>query len=255
MQRLVRVRNGDEGQGYTALSLDCLADPAALGLLLQRFAHRYPGVNRAAVASQWSMNYLSVLLPSTLVPALVTHLAIDLEQDQVSLLHDDARPMALTFASQPRPLSPAQWPEYCERLFAGHLEAIMAGLSTASGIAPKVLWNNLVVAWDELFRRLGVHLPSQHPLDLEGAHRWLEPVRGRGGRLPLRPLQRRVDSPAPELCTQLPLRTHCCLHYQLHAPVEGEFPVWCESCPKLHRRPAEEQVRYLYQLQEESESA
>lgn len=254
MKRLISVRNGDAGQGYVALNIETLADPIILGPLLQRFARRYPGANQAAVASQWSMNYLSVMLPSFLVPALITQQAIDLEQSEVIFLHDeDASPMALAFTSQARSLSPAQWPEYCERLFAGHLEAIMASLSTTGGIAPKVLWNNLVVAWDELFRRLDVHLPSRRFLDIEGAHRWLEMVRG--GRLSLRPLQRRVDSPAPELSAQLPLRTHCCLHYQLHAPVEGEFPVWCESCPKLHCRPAEEQVRYLYQLQEESESA
>lgn len=251
LQRLVAVHYCGEAPGYSALSLHRLENPEVLATLLHRFACLYPGVNRAAVASQWSMNYLSVVMPSMLVPALVTNLVIDLEQDDVALLHDDARPMTLKFTSEPRPLGPGQWPAYCERLFFGHLEAIMAGLSTAGGIAPKVLWNNLVVAWDELFRRLGVNLQGRCDLDLEGAHRWLEQAWIRDGKIQLRQLQRLVDSPAPELGAQISLRRHCCLHFQLHAPVEGEFPVWCESCPKLHRRPQEEQVRYLYQLQME----
>lgn len=237
--------------GYAALSLSRLADPCVLEPLLKRFALYYPGSNRAAVVSQWSMNYLSVVLPSALVPALALDMAIDICGDGATLLHDDARPMAVKPGSEPRPQSLDQWPQFCQRLLSGHLEPVFSGLATAGGVAPKVLWNNLVVVWDELFRRLGLHLPDRR--DLRNAHRWLDQATVGGGRLDLRKLQRLVDSPAPELSPQIALRRHCCLHYQLHAPVEGQFPVWCESCPKLHRRPPEDQVRYLYQLQLEND--
>lgn len=222
-----------------------------MGELLDDFDACYPGCNRAAVASQWQMNFLSVLVPAVVVPPLTLGRALDLEDHELALLHDQGQPMAIR-ASRPSVDSrPEQWPEYWQKLISTHLEPVITAVAQIGGLAPKVLWNNVVVVWDEVFRRIGLHLADQ-PV-VESAHQWLDWARVRGGRLRLRPLQRWVGSPAPELVDRLPLRRHCCLHYQLHEPVPDEFPVWCESCPKLHREPAAEQVRYLYQLQEDDE--
>lgn len=222
-----------------------------MGELLDDFDARYPGCNRAAVASQWHMNFLSVLLPAVVVPPLTVGRALDLEDRGLALLHDQAQPMAMRASLPPVDSRPDQWPEYWQKLVSEHLEPVIMAVAQSGGLAPKVLWNNVVVVWDEVFRRVGLHLADQ-PV-VERAHRWLDGVSVRGGRLRLRRLQHWVDSPAPELVDRLPLRRHCCLHYQLHEPVPDEFPVWCESCPKLHREPAAEQARYLYQLQEEAD--
>jgi len=221
-----------------------------MGKLQDDFDVCYPGCNRAALASQWHMNFLSVLIPVALVPPLTVGQVLDLKDPGLALFHEQAKPMAIRAVRPSIDSRPDQWPVYWQSLVSACLEPVIMAVAQSSGLAPKVLWNNVVVVWDEVFSRMMPHLADQSTA--ESAHQWLETVRVRGG-LRIRPLQRWVGSPAPELVEQLPLRRHCCLHYQLHKPVPNEFPVWCESCPKLHRESAAEQVRYLYLLREGDE--
>ncbi|TNF84713.1 siderophore-iron reductase FhuF [Pseudomonas sp. ICMP22404] len=226
-----------------------LADPEVLQPLLARFALRYPGVNRAAVASQWSMNYMSIVLPATLACVLTRHSAIDFWGEEAVLLHDDGQPSALGLASRLPALGPDEHAAYWSRLVHEHLAPLFATLAAAGGLAPKILWGNMVAIWDGAFARMDPDLSRD---GFAEAHQWLEPVTVNDGRLKLRGLQRMVESPAPQICPCLPLRRHCCLHYQLHEPVEGQPPVLCESCPKLHRLPLAEQVSYLHYIYEEA---
>lgn len=222
-----------------------MADPALLHPLLDTFALQYPGVNRPAVVSQWSMNYMSIVVPATLACVLTRHRAIDFWGDTDVLLLDGGQPMALNFA---RPLAHIQATEraaYWSRWVHDHLAPLFATLATAGGLAPKVLWGNFVAIWDGAFERLDPGLSRD---GFAEAHQWLAPVTVNHGRLTLRGLQRQVPSPAPDICPTLPLRRHCCLHYQLHPLVPGEPLVLCESCPKLHRLPVAEQVSYLHSL-------
>ncbi|WP_103309662.1 MULTISPECIES: siderophore-iron reductase FhuF [unclassified Pseudomonas] len=225
-----------------------LADPAALQPLLTRFALRYPGVNRAAVVSQWSMNYMSIVLPATLACVLTRGCAIEFWGEGALLLHDDGQPAALGLAAGLSPLNAEDRAVYWSRLVHEHLAPLFGTLAAAGGLAPKILWGNFVAIWDGAFARMDPDLSRD---GFAEAHRWLEPVTVNNGRLKLRGLQRMVESPAPQICPSLPLRRHCCLHYQLHEPVEGQPPVLCESCPKLHRLPVAEQVSYLHYIYEE----
>lgn len=222
-----------------------LADPDALQPLLSRFALLYPGVNRAAVVSQWSMNYLSIALPAALACVLTRHCAIDFWGEDAVLLHDEGQPLALQLASQPLALARADRAAYWSRLIHEHLTPLFATLAAAGGLAPKVLWGNLVAIWDGAFVRMDADLSRE---GFAEAHQWLDHVTVNGGRLRLRGLQWPVESPAPQICPRLALRRHCCLHYQLHTPVADQPPVLCETCPKLHRLPVAEQVSYLHYI-------
>lgn len=224
------------------MPLPCLADASVLYPLLDRFAELYPGVKRPPVASQWSMNYLSVLLPATLAAVLARDLAIAFWDRDVALLHDAGQPLALQVPLAQAALAPEQRSDYWARLLHEHLEPLFATLAAWGGLAPKVLWGNLAAVWDGAFARLDASLARE---GFAEAHRWLEHAVVADGRLKPRSLQWMVASPAPEVCARLPLRRHCCLHYQLHAPVPGKPQVLCESCPKLHRLPQAEQVSYL----------
>ncbi|WP_083743224.1 siderophore-iron reductase FhuF [Pseudomonas sp. KK4] len=224
-----------------------LADPAVLQPLLGRFALLYPGVNRAAVVSQWSMNYMSIVLPATLACVLTRHGAIDFWSDEFVLFHDDGQPRALGLVDPLPALAAQDRADYWSRLIHQHLTPLFATLAAAGGLAPKILWGNMVAIWDGAFARMDADLSRD---GFAEAHRWLEPVTVNDGRLKLRGLQRMVESPAPQVVAQLPLRRHCCLHYQLHEQVEGEPLVLCESCPKLHRLPVAEQVSYLHYIYE-----
>ena len=213
--------------------------------VLAEFALRYPGVNNAAVVSQWSMNYMSIVVPATLACVLTRDQAIDFWRDDSVLRLDAGQPLALHFATRLPALAAAERADYFSRWVHEHLAPLFATLALAGGLAPKILWGNFVAIWDGAFARLD---PDLSRPGFAEAHRWLEPVSVNHGRLKLRGLQRQVPSPAPEICPHLPLRRHCCLHYQLHPLVEGEPLVLCESCPKLHRLPLAEQVSYLHLL-------
>ena len=222
-----------------------LCDPAVLQPLLTRFALLYPGVNRAAVVSQWSMNYLSIFLPATLACVLTRDCSINFQDEAAVLLHDDGQPQALGLPDRLPALAAEDRAAYWSQLLHAHLAPLFATLAAAGGLAPKVLWGNMVAIWDGAFTRMDADLSRE---GFAQAHQWLEEVRVNDGRLKLRGLQRTVPSPAPQICPTLPLRRHCCLHYQLHAPVEGVPRVLCESCPKLHRLPVAEQVSYLHYI-------
>ncbi|WCM54028.1 siderophore-iron reductase FhuF [Pseudomonas sp. WJP1] len=222
-----------------------LADPAVLQLLLTRFALLYPGVNRAAVVSQWSMNYMSIVLPAAFACVLTRQAALDFWEGEAVLLHDDGQPQAVGLAVQPAKLAPQDRAAYWSRLIHEHLAPLFVTLAAAGGLAPKVLWGNMVAIWDGAFARMDADFSRD---GFAEAHQWLEQAIVNDGRLKLRGLQRMVESPAPQIVPRLPLRRHCCLHYQLHEPVEGEPAVLCESCPKLHRLPVAEQVSYLHYI-------
>lgn len=217
--------------------------------LLNRFALLYPGVNRAAVVSQWSMNYMAIVLPAALACGLTLDCAIDFQDPESVLLHDNGEPQALCLAKHLPTLAAEDRAAYWSQLVHGHLAPLIVSLAAAGGLAQKVLWGNMVAIWDGAFTRMDADLSKD---GFAQAHQWLQPVLVNNGRLKLRGLQRTVASPAPQICSTLPLRRHCCLHYQLHAPVEGEPPVLCESCPKLHRLPVAEQVSYLHYIYQDS---
>lgn len=231
-----------ESNGRPAVPLPELVETSVLHPLLDRFAELYPGIKRPPVASQWSMNYLSVLLPATFAAVLTRDLAIAFWERDVALLHDAGQPLALLLAQPQASLPAAQRGDYWRRLLHEHLEPLFAGIAAWGGLAPKVLWGNLAAVWDGAFARLDADLERE---GFAEAQRWLERAVVADGRLKPRSLQWMVDSPAPEVCARIPLRRHCCLHYQLHAPVPGKPQVLCESCPKLHRLPQAEQASYL----------
>jgi len=191
------------------------------------------------------MNYMSIVLPAVLACVLTRHHAIDFWGEETVLFHDDGQPQALGLATHLPTLLPEDRAAYWSRLIHEHLAPLFTTLAAAGGLAPKVLWGNMVAIWDGAFARMDANLSRD---GFAEAHLWLESVTVNDGRLKLRSLQRMVESPAPHICAQLPLRRHCCLHYQLHEPIEGEPPVLCESCPKLHRLPVAEQVSYLHYI-------
>lgn len=231
-----------ESDGRAAVPLPSLAKASVLHPLLERFADLYPGIKRPPIASQWSMNYLSIMLPATLAAVLTRELAIAFWEQDVALLHDAGQPRALWLPTPQASLVVERRDDYWARLLHEHLEPLFASIAAWGGLAPKVLWGNFTAIWDGAFARLDANLERE---GFAAAHRWLEHAAVADGRLQPRSLQWMVDSPALEVCARIPLRRHCCLHYQLHAPVPGKPQVLCESCPKLHCLPQAEQASYL----------
>jgi len=234
--------------GFSSVRLQQLPQEEILFPMLDRFASVYPVAKRPPVASQWSMNYLSVLFPAVLAGILARNLEIRVWEGDVELLHDDARPVALKVMERLPSLSPDQMAGYWERVLNDHLEPLFAAISAWGGVSTKVLWGNVIAVWDGAFDRLRDALD---PETFSTAHQWMETPVVADCRLKLRSLQRIVASPVPDICSNIPLRKHCCLHYLLHTPVVGKPEVLCEACPRLHRQPLAAQASYLRSIYHE----
>lgn len=233
LRQVLRVVRGD----CRGVPLQRLTEVSVLRQLLDDYAPRYPDAKPAAIASQWSMDYLCLIMPAVVGAALELGAEIDATQTAAELLLDQAMPSAIFVDASCRPLSPSEHSALFSHLFTEHLEPFVAALAMAGKVSPKLLWTNVVVVWDGLFTRLeGSLRPAS------AAHGWLKTRTVQAGQRALRPLQQWEPSPAADLPQEIPVRKQCCLHYRLHK--DGP-PVWCESCPKLRRQPLEEQLRYL----------
>lgn len=101
--------------------------------VLAEFALRYPGVNNAAVVSQWSMNYMSIVVPATLACVLTRDQAIDFWRDDSVLRLDAGQPLALHFAGPLPALAAAERADYFSRWVHEHLAPLFATLALAGG--------------------------------------------------------------------------------------------------------------------------
>lgn len=250
MQLPHRVRDAWPGlkdtfqpEGVRAATVPCreLHNEQLLRSLLTTYAATYPDANRAAVASQWSMDYLCVVLPVALVPPLVGGIGLDLKKDPLAVI-EHGKFIALTAMGLKR-LEPPRLSCYLDHLLENQIEPVFSCLSEVSRLSGKVLWTNFVVVWDSVFERLKFDHCRQGAI--QAAHDWFDAAAVPAGSRRLRGLQHPTDSPVPDLCPQWLLRAHCCLHFQLE---KSGPPIWCEACPKLRQLPLEEQVRYLRQL-------
>ena len=220
-----------------------LCDHAVLATLISSFSEQYPAANRAAIASQWSMDFLCVLLPATLVPLLAGGLALQAEKDLFAVFNG-GKWSALATEKRPVHLPHQRLSQYLDQLLDRQVEPLFKSLSALSGLASKVFWTNFVAVWDSIFARISLG-KCDHDY-LQSAQQWMEQAWVPTGRRHLRELQRFTPSPVSESDKHWLLRSHCCLHFQLCEPHESA-PL-CEACPKLRRQPLADQVRYLAQL-------
>ncbi len=235
--------------GASTIGFNRMLQQPVLANLLDAYSKTYPKANRAAVASQWSMDFLCTLLPAALVPPLAAGWGLDLEKDLCVVL-DGGKWLALAPGAAPVHLEHFELSRYLDRLLERQVEPVFRGLSVQSGLSGKVLWTNFTAVWDSVWGRMKLDVCDGDYLDSAAA--WLECARVLPGNKRLRDLQRPTLAPAPIMGRQWPLRAHCCLHFQLCDP--GEAAIWCEACPKLRQQPLAEQVRYLTELRAESGS-
>ncbi|WP_028301000.1 IucA/IucC family C-terminal-domain containing protein [Oceanospirillum beijerinckii] len=226
-----------------------LYQPEVLEKLLTEFAKHYPGRKSAAIVSQWSMNYMSVCLPSCLIPVVALQRGVRIWQEPVSFVVSDDMPQSLWLVGQEEQIPREHLHQYYHDLLDLHLGQLFPVLARVGRVSDKMLWSNCALIWDYLFYRLSA-TPELTSV-AEDAMSWWYQTELAESQISLDYFLSLVDSPVPEIRPQLPLRSHCCLHFRLHDRVKGQMDVLCESCPKLHRKPLEQQIRYLNEIYED----
>ncbi|MEQ8392685.1 MAG: siderophore-iron reductase FhuF [Thalassospira sp.] len=140
--------------------IDCfdLHDPQCLSRLLDHYCQaKYPNDDRRAAISMWSQWYFGLLLSPLLVLAAAGEVILPFEARFISLKSDDSNcPTGFDLVDRrvrqtvQHPLAPDPWTHFHD-LITNHLEPLIASLSTASKVSPKVFWSNIgvVIAYVE----------------------------------------------------------------------------------------------------------
>lgn len=100
-------------------------------------------LDRRALASEWSKQYFSRLLPPVLAAVLLLDLALPLALNDMGLLFDDrGAPLAFKLFSAPSCPRPPQAGSRLAPLVDGHLAPLIDALARHTRLSPRVFWSN-----------------------------------------------------------------------------------------------------------------
>lgn len=200
-----------------------LVDREYLGQLLERFASRYPGGDRRAVASLWSKWHFSALLaPSLAANLLLDHeLPLDLTQARLYQSRDgQTERFALPHEGGPLPSHTVE--NRFAALIDGHLAPLTDALASCSGASPRVFWSNAGNYFEYFATTFATH-PLARPDSAKPAFELLERRQLADGRR--NPLYRPVRYHAPSDGQPQRIRRMCCLRYLI------DDLGYCGNCP------------------------
>lgn len=151
----------DDKRPYLACS--ALLETDRITALLQRFGENYPVPEPRAVASQWSKWYFSRLVTPVLAANIVMHRKLPIGLDETGvILSEDGRATAFRLQHEGDSFAPANHVERFTDLVDGHLAILIAALSKASGLSPKVLWANAGNIAENVVRHCAGALGEEH---------------------------------------------------------------------------------------------
>jgi len=211
------------GEKPGAIPLPALLAPERLDEALGRVAAHFGGEDRRALASLFSIHYVHILMPVTVVAHLVMgrHLPVALADLSV-VLDEDGLPDHFVLPHEGHAdAGDDPFARFAPLVF-DHLEPVFTALAARSGLSPKVLWTNAGNLFEAILR------------ELEGAGMAPGAVAA-GDRLiaaPRWPDGRRNPFHAPVRYAEGPggwrrWRRVCCVRYLL--PERG----YCSNCPHV----------------------
>lgn len=203
-----------------------LTDAATFSGILDRYQTKYPGADRRAVASMWSMHYFSTLMISAAVHhlALQRSLPLGLADLQVVLDPVNAEPRAFVLSHTGVDCAQATVHASLGYVIRNHAEPLINAISAHAGLAKKLLWTNVSAYFSWIIKEIGHQIDPK--LSVEGLVLVNEPVWPDGWKNPMFGMIR----VARQQCgLEFSNRKVCCLRYALPG-VSG-----CgEMCPLPH---------------------
>lgn len=195
-------------QTHQAIPLAELLEPARLEAVIDLYQSRFPGVDRRALVSFWSLFYLSTLGIGVMVAAVVYRVRLPLALEQLVLLQEPTgQPKALLL---PHGGTRSQEPvgvEMLQALLDDHCAPLIESIARGQKVSKRMLWTNLAVYLDWVIREIGAHLGEDAVRESQAALR--AQAFADGMKNPLFGLLK--TDPA----TSEPLRKVCCLRYAI----------------------------------------
>jgi len=196
----------------TGIVVPCrdLCDRAIFDEVIGRYAQKFPGSDRRAIVSMWTLYYFSMLTIAPSVHMFVHRIGLPLEIDRLSLVCNEhtGEPEAFVMSERPEattdPAAELHW------LMRGHVEPVIAAIAANAAVAPKLLWNNVAAYLSWILKEIA---HRHEPGLVEGGMALMEEATWPcGGRNPMFGMIRI----ARQQCgLEFARRKVCCLRYNL----------------------------------------
>jgi ferric iron reductase protein FhuF len=216
------------GEHGTSIEGRSLVDGAIAERLLATYAKAYPGADARAVVSMWTQRHFNALLIPSTAAILLMNRDLPVRLDQVSVAIDaKGRTVAIIVADDGEGRAP-DVPDRFARLFAGHVEPLIACFAERFKVSPRLLWTNAAASFGWTLRQAG---DGACPAALAEALALLTRRTGADGRAnPMYDAVRSREQGGEPVLT----RRICCLRYLL--PGVADCGSFCPLPPARRER-------------------
>lgn len=204
-----RVRVSRDGVP-PAVPIARLLERPTFGQVLNRYARRFGGSDRRAVASLWSQYCFGSLITPFVAASLLGGRTLPVTLDSVGLVLEEGQPSGLDLPHAGRPAQLADAFERFEPLFRGQIAPLIDRLADHSGASPRLFWCNAAVIFDWAVRQAATVRPAPHDPE-PFRHRLLDSPTWPDGQP--NPLYGAFRPPAGS--PEQPQRRVCCVRYIL----------------------------------------
>ncbi|AXA42366.1 siderophore-iron reductase FhuF [Rhizobium leguminosarum] len=196
----------------TGIVIPCrdLCDRAIFDEIIGRYAQKFPGSDRRAIVSMWTLYYFSMLTITSSLHMFVHRIGLPLEIDGLSLVCNEHTGEPEAFVMSERPDVTTDPAGQLHRLMRRHAEPVITAIAANAGVAPKLLWNNVAAYLSWILKEIA---HRHEPALVEGGMALLEEAAWPcGGRNPMLGMIRI----ARQQCgLEFARRKVCCLRYNL----------------------------------------
>lgn len=197
---------------HLIVACDRLLDAATFSEILDRYETKYPGADRRAVASMWSMHYFSTLMISAAVHHLALRRSLPLGLADLSVVLDpntaEPRAFVLAHIGVDCPHGPVH--AALGGVIRDHAEPLIEAMAGHARLAKKLLWTNVSAYFSWIIKEIGHQVDPK--LSVEGLVLVNEPVWPDGWKNPMFGMIR----VARQQCgLEFSNRKICCLRYAL----------------------------------------
>ncbi len=188
-----------------------LTDARCFDEIVAPFAAAYPGADRRAVISMWSLYYFSTLVIPATVFALVLGMRPPLALDETRIVFDVEKgtPKSFIMSDTPRAGETTGIHDRMRPVMQGHAQVLIDFLQGHARLSPKLLWNNVASYLSWAVEEAGRHVDGS--LEAEGRALLDDPRLADGSVNPLSGLLCNVENQG-HIHRR---RRLCCLRYML----------------------------------------
>ena len=196
----------------TGIVVSCrdLCDRAIFGEIIGRYAQKFPGSDRRAIVSMWTLYYFSMLTIAPSVHMFMNRIALPMEVDRLSLVCNEQTGEPEAFVMSGRPEVTSDPAGELHRLMLGHAEPVIAAIAANAGVAPKLLWNNVAAYLSWILKEIA---HRHEPVLVKGGLALLEEAQWPGGGR--NPMFGMIRIARQQCGLEFVRRKVCCLRYNL----------------------------------------